>query len=690
MSDALRPSSLFTSAAPATAPSGVLATLPNPPPEVSQLPAGTTLRGTAVGHDDRGHLLVRTDLGTLAVSTKANPPPGSDVVLQIRASGAQLHVLLMFSDTATAGGGARGGPSGGPGGGPGGVPAVLPGGGAQIPDRLTLGNDIRAILQAPAPLGVGSLEPALAAALARLTPGSPIVLRITTVDVPAGAPGGPAGASPPVTTPPGPFIGPTTGPVIGPTAGSVAGPVTGAAPGSVSGQAAGQPASPAPPSAANPGAIPMAGGAPQAGAPGIAGARLSAPHPSASASGPTQAPPSAHQGQAPFPGPVSPSLPGAAQPGSSANPGAAATLAPSVGTAIPPSLRSAASAAGAAYGAAVQPHSGSAPATGGPAAAISTQPGPAQTTAAANTLFSPTPGPPAAGASPATPSLVGVVTATTNAGHPVLQTPIGTLTLEARATLPVGSRVVFQLVPDSLPRGATGLPFESEALPSSLARAWPEVEEAVRVLHESTLPGASGGPGALVIPQPGPRLASGLLFFIAALSGGDVNRWLGDRGTQALKDAGRGSLLARLGQDFGQLSRQVESGGGDWRLFLIPMLDGNQVQQIRFFERHGSHKRGGRGDDQDGESTHFILEVELARLGDMQLDGLVRKQRFDLMLRTHRPLPEAMRSKITEIFNEANDIAGYVGSIGFQASRKWRFMPVAAEALASAGTGLVI
>jgi hypothetical protein len=49
-----------------------------------------------------------------------------------------------------------------------------------------------------------------------------------------------------------------------------------------------------------------------------------------------------------------------------------------------------------------------------------------------------------------------------------------------------------------------------------------------------------------------------------------------------------------------------------------------------------------------------------------------------------------MRYKITEIFNEANDIAGYAGSIGFQASREWRFMPVAVETLASAGTGLVI
>ena len=679
MSDALRPSSLFTSAAPATAPSGVLATLPNPPPEVSRLPAGTTIRGTVVGHDDQGHLLVRTDLGILAVSTRANPPPGSEVVLQIRASGAQLHVLLMHSDPAAAGGG--------PGGGSRGAPVALPAGGAQIPDRLTLGNDIRAIVQAPASIGVGppgtigttgagTLDPALAAALARLTPGSPIVLRITAVDVPAGIPGAPAGSSSPVTVPPGPAPGGASGLASGQSVAAV-----------------GPPVSPAAPPPANPGTGPVAGGGPQAGSPGLTGAQISAPHPSAP--GPVQAPLSTPQGQAPIPGAAGPSLPGptagTALPGSSATPGAttpAAPAAPAVAATLSPGLRSAASAAGVAYGAAVQPHPGRV--SPGPAAATFTQPGPAQITAGANTHFTPTLGPTAAGANPLMPSLTGVVTATTNAGHPVLQTPIGTLTLEVRATLPVGSRVAFQLVPESLPRGVAALPFELEALPSSLARAWPAVEEAARVLHESALAGAAGGPGASVIPQPGPRLASGLLFFLAALGVGDVNRWLGDRDAQALKDAGRGSLLARLGQDFGQLSRHVESGGGDWRLFLIPMLDGNQVQQIRFFERHGSHKRGGRGDGQDGDATHFILEVELTRLGDMQLDGLVRKQRFDLMLRTHRPLPEAMRYKITEIFNEANDIAGYIGSIGFQASREWRFMPVSGDALASAGPGLVI
>jgi hypothetical protein len=276
-----------------------------------------------------------------------------------------------------------------------------------------------------------------------------------------------------------------------------------------------------------------------------------------------------------------------------------------------------------------------------------------------------------------------VVTATTNAGHPVLQTPVGTLTLEVQARIPVGSRVVFELAPEALPR-------ETANLPASLARAWPEIEEVVRVLHEATPPGAPPAPGAAAIPQPGTALASGLLFFLAALSGGDMSRWLGGQAVQTLKNAGRDNLLTRLGQDFGQLSRPVESGGADWRLFLIPLLDGSQVQQIRFFERHGSHRRGTGGDQQDGDSTRFILEIELSRLGDMQIDGLVRGKRFDLMLRTRQQLPDKMRHDITEIFSDANDAAGFIGSIGFQASRDWRFMPIGGGGATSAGSGLVI
>jgi len=497
--------------------------------------------------------------------------------------------------------------------------------------------------------GAGALDPAIAAAVARLAPGSQITLRIVAVDAPQGAPAGaPAGATLQATSQAALVAGATSGSPAGPTAGPTAGQGP-AALSLVPGQAGATPTA-AQPNLTGTSTLTTGTGAqpasPLSGGPALA----------ASVGGPV-APPGSPLGTPPGPpgqAATAPLAPSASTPAPAPPPGQA------VLTPLPTSV-------GAAYTAAQGPLHAGAPVQGG--APLAPQSGP----------LIPSPATPSLATSgPATAQFTGVVTATTNAGHPVLQTPIGTLTLEVRAPLPVGSRVIFEWTPGTLPR-------ESASLPASLARAWPEIEETVRVLHEAA---PSGVTGATTIPQPGVKLASGLLFFLAALSGGDMSRWLGGQAVQTLKAAGRENLLARLGQDFGQLSRHVESGGADWRLFLIPLLDGSQVQQIRFFERHGSRGRG--GDQGEGEATRFVLEIELSRLGDMQIDGLVRDKRFDLMLRTRRPLPDVMRHDIIEIFTDANDAAGYVGTIGFQASRDWRFMPINDGVTASAEPGLVI
>ena len=121
----------------------------------------------------------------------------------------------------------------------------------------------------------------------------------------------------------------------------------------------------------------------------------------------------------------------------------------------------------------------------------------------------------------------------------------------------------------------------------------------------------------------------------------------------------------------------ADSPSGDWRLFFIPLLGGDQVQQLRLFLRHGQQgSGGGGGGEEDDEPTRFVVELELSRLGDLQLDGLVRDKRFDLILRTRAPLPEFMRRDIAQIFQDANGATGYAGNIGFQSSTAWRFMPI--------------
>ena len=172
----------------------------------------------------------------------------------------------------------------------------------------------------------------------------------------------------------------------------------------------------------------------------------------------------------------------------------------------------------------------------------------------------------------------------------------------------------------------------------------------------------------------------GCLFFLAALSGGDAGAWLqglfSARGREALEGQGRGDLLARLAQDFGQLGRMADLAGPDWRFLPIPLHDGQQVQQLRLFLRRRQKRRDG-GDGDRGEATRFIVEVKLSRVGDLQLDGLVRDNRFDLMLRTRKALPAAMRYRIIEIFESAKAAAGYLGNVGFQASDDWTPMPLA-------------
>ncbi len=632
MNDPVRPSSLFGTPAQAAGPSSVLGTIHNPPKAVTQLATGTTLQGVVVGSDGKGHVMVRTEMGTLAVATRAHLAVNSEVTLQVRSNGAQLLVLLMHSD-APAGGGRAVLPNGPHAAQP--NAAQMAGQGAQgglapPPDLLTLGQTVRAILQAPNPspaAAPGTAGPQAGAGPVQLPPGTELQLHVLTVQSPPPAQGAPPGNPPQAAVTP----------------------------------AAAQAGPPAP---AQPAAPPVAG------------------PPGTASESPATRLPQASGGQ-PGPSGQQPGIPLGSQP---AVPGSPAP----VGAGPVPA--SSAKAAAASYspapsqgaGAPSPPTAGGPPIQAPPASGVPrADAGPAASTPAAiqNTV-------PAAASGAY--QFSGLVTATTHAGRPVLQTPLGTMTLEVQSPLPLGTRMTLELPIGALPQAGAGGGAESPVSLSTLAYRWPALEEALLTLQHQAgaVPGASEAavPGA--IPQPGPKLASTLLFFLSALGSGEIGRWLGGQAMQTLRNAGRHNLLTRLGQDFGQMSRLAESASGDWRLFFIPLWDGNQAHQIRLFVRHGPHDEHGQGDDPEDDSTRFVLEVELSRVGDLQLDGLVRGKRFDLILRTRAPMPETMRRDITQIFHDANEATGYKGNIGFQASGDWHLMPI--QGTDTAASNLVV
>lgn len=273
--------------------------------------------------------------------------------------------------------------------------------------------------------------------------------------------------------------------------------------------------------------------------------------------------------------------------------------------------------------------------------------------------------PGATAATPATPSLAGTITATVIAtssrGQPILLTGQEVLTLRGASVAP-GSTV--ELAVAGLRPTATIA--EQTVGPQSPLPSLPELVAAAQ-----TVGGAAHAALAAAVPQPGPALAGQLLFFLSALQlGGDLRSWIGEPARTTLDRGGRSGPLARLGSELKESAEQSarSASGSEWRAFTMPLSDNGAIQPVRLYV-HRREDDGGNGDGEEagkGRSTRFLVDLDLSRLGRIQLDGLAQPPRFDLILRSDAPLPDAMRGELQGLFASVTTARGLTGAIGFQ------------------------
>lgn len=275
----------------------------------------------------------------------------------------------------------------------------------------------------------------------------------------------------------------------------------------------------------------------------------------------------------------------------------------------------------------------------------------------------------------------GKVSGVTSDGRAIISWSFGTMILERQASLTPGLRVLFDLILPSPAKAGAGTPSAAPPILTNGA-GWPALSQALEVLGEGAVPAATGAAGlggsiAESVPSPGARLGSSLLFVLSALSGGSLAAWLGDAALERLERLGRGDLTQRLTQDFGQMSRLADTQPDEWRLFPLPILHEGQVTPVHLHLRRDTG--AGNDEETDDQSTRFLVELSLSRLGELQLDGLVQGKRFDLILRSRRPLPSRLRGDIAAIFEEANAITGAKGQIAFRSTDDWAFLAPRAQ-----------
>ncbi|KAA0592381.1 hypothetical protein J2848_006288 [Azospirillum lipoferum] len=270
---------------------------------------------------------------------------------------------------------------------------------------------------------------------------------------------------------------------------------------------------------------------------------------------------------------------------------------------------------------------------------------------------------------PDTPVLRGTVAGSTPQGQPILATKQGMLALNVPASLPQGAKVTAALA--DLARATQAAAPTLPGPPGPLdGRDWPAMRQLMATLAADP---ALAKSMLATMPQPNRKLTAALSFFLSAMRGGDAQGWLGDEATSALDKAGRRDLLERLEKDFDGLRREAaEPLPGDWRSYTIPLMDANGPKPIKLHVHPLKEDEESGGKERAKPGSRFVIDVDLSRFGPLQLDGLVRPNHFDLILRSHVALPPELRVELIQVFADSVRAVGYSGGLSFQSgARSW-------------------
>jgi hypothetical protein len=268
------------------------------------------------------------------------------------------------------------------------------------------------------------------------------------------------------------------------------------------------------------------------------------------------------------------------------------------------------------------------------------------------------------------PLLHGTVAGATPQGQPILATRQGMLVLTTQGPLPPGTRVTVALT-DPVRAQHAAAPHGVEA-PAD-ARDWPALRQVIAALAAAD-PELARTLTNTILPQPNKKLGAALTFLLSAMRNGDARGWLGEEAVGTLERNGRATLLKQLEEEMRAPPRPAtDAAPAEWKPFAVPMLDGHALQAMQVqIRRVDGDEGGGAAGEREARGSRFLIDLDLSRFGPLQLDGLVRPQRFDLILRTHTPLPAELHAELTGVFADSLGAVGFTGTLSFQnGARNW-------------------
>jgi hypothetical protein len=237
----------------------------------------------------------------------------------------------------------------------------------------------------------------------------------------------------------------------------------------------------------------------------------------------------------------------------------------------------------------------------------------------------------------------------------------------ASSNLQTGSQLVLQ--PQSLTPalGQTTNTLRPVLPLLQASMLWPAMDETFQTLMQ-TSPQLAQTLGK-IIPSPAnpSQMGPAAMLFIAAARAGDLQNWLGEKRIDALQKISRQSLMSRLSGELTTLASSADSQTTEWRSYPLPLLWQSEISKVML---HMHHDRGANEQNEGESGTHFIMDLQLTRMGDVQLDGLLKEKRLDLIIRTQVPISQSMQEQMRKAYADALNGTDIYGELAFQGDLK--------------------
>ena len=253
----------------------------------------------------------------------------------------------------------------------------------------------------------------------------------------------------------------------------------------------------------------------------------------------------------------------------------------------------------------------------------------------------------------------------------LLQTPLGRIETSAPLPLRPGDRLQFTI--ELMPQSKEAPSFTPHATTASFLPGipWSSLDEVAQMLSPENRQMLAYQP-----PQSTATQARDLplLRLLVSLASGDPQPWQNAALVAGLQRAGRSELAGQIEDEQRLAAQTVADDRGEWRLSLTPFLQDEHLHALRFYRRNSDEHAGEQ--EEDGQATRFVVELDLSRYGLFQMDGLVNGKRFDLAIRSRRTLTAPVQQELRQIYERATEAAGLTGQILFDDGPDWRSMPL--------------